>query len=130
MSYTGFRPGGFEISTLAELNGPSQPTFLSLPCGERSESEVAQVISMMKASAAHDRRDAGRVLDRLRDPRSGVPASLLREDGKWQRDAPRHAGYAVAVLTLAVALRDPLAEVLLPVCRNVMQRVEKRADFR
>lgn len=119
ISYDAFRPEP-EISTLGELL-PSRPSMLQLPDGQHYETDVAEAISVMSASRGQDRRAAGILLDRLRSPHVRTPATLLRENGQWQPDAPRHAAWAVACLTLGVLLRDKQAERFLPYCRRAME---------
>ena len=121
-NYTDFRNrmhGG--ISTLGEFL-PTQATMLILPSGEYRETEVAQIISAMQASSAFETSENGHLLDALRNPGQRKPSTLLRENGGWQPDASRHAAWALAVLSLASALRDTHAGQYLPYCRRVMDR--------
>lgn len=113
---------GYEpISTMGE-GGPDRPTALITPVGQLRETEVGRMITEMAASGVPDRQEMGKLLDRLR---SGMgPASLLREDGRWGPVAPRMAAYAVAALTLAVAMGDKQAEGPLRYAGAVMRRGE------
>ncbi len=112
---------GFEpISTMGE-GGPDLPTALHTPAGQMREVEVGRMITSMAASPVHDRQAAGQLLERVRSALT-APTSLLREDGRWASPAPRMAGYAVAVLTLAVAMGDSEAEGPLRYVGAVMRR--------
>ena len=121
-NYTDFRNrmhGG--ISTLGEFL-PAQATMLILPSGEYLEGEVSQMIKAMQRSSTFETSENGHLLDALRDPTQRKPTSLLREGDRWERDAPRMAAWALAVLSLAVALRDEHAGQYLAYCRRVMDR--------
>lgn len=111
---------GYEpISTMGE-GGAALPTALQTPVGQLRETEVGRMITSMAASGVPDRQEMGKLLDRLR---SGMgPTSLLREDGRWGPVAPRMAAYAVAALTLAVAMGDSEAEGPLRYAGAVMRR--------
>lgn len=98
MSYAQYRPGWEPESTLGE-GGPDVATMLKTPI---NEAEVGRLITRMVESGVLEARATGQLLERIRGG-SLTPRTLLREeDGRWQPDAPRHAAYAVAVLTLAV----------------------------
>lgn len=112
---------GFEPLTLGEL-APDLPSALVTPVGQLREVEVGRAISQMAASSVPDQRAAGQLLERVRGSFT-APASLLREGGGWASPAPRMAGYAVAVLTLAVAMGDQTAEEPLRYAGAVMRRV-------
>ena len=101
---------------------PDQPSYLNLPSGQYRETEVGQIISTMMSSTTFETSENGHLLDALRDASQRKPATLLREYGGWQPDAPRHAAWALAVLSLAVALRDTQAGQYLSYCRRVMDR--------
>ena len=101
---------------------PDQPSYLNLPSGQYRETEVGQIISAMMQSGAFETSENGHLLDALRDASQRKPATLLRENAAWQPDAPRHAAWALAVLSLAVALRDTQAGQYLSYCRRVMDR--------
>lgn len=101
---------------------PDQPSYLNLPSGQYRETEVGQIISAMMQSGAFETSENGHLLDALRDASQRKPATLLRENGGWQPDAPRHAAWALAVLSLAVALRDIHARQYMAYCRRVMDR--------
>ena len=101
---------------------PDQPSYLNLPSGQYRETEVGQIISAMMQSGAFETSENGHLLDALRDPGQRKPGTLLREDGRWERDAPRMASWGLAVLALAVALRDTQAGQYMAYCRRVMER--------
>ncbi|EYB67034.1 hypothetical protein DEIPH_ctg052orf0030 [Deinococcus phoenicis] len=125
MSYAFAR--GFEpISTMGE-GGPDLPTALLTPIGELRETEVARAISSMVASPVPDRHAAGGLLERVRGSLT-APVSLLREGGGWSYPAARTAGYAVAVLTLAVTLGDAEAEGPLRYAQAVLRRQEAQSS--
>lgn len=119
-SYAPFTSGWEPLSTLGE-GGPDLPTALVTPVGQVGEAEVARLIGLMLASEVPDTRAVGGLLEKLRGEYR-TPATLLREDGRWQPDTSRHAAYAVAVLTLAVQLGDRHAEAPLRYARAVQQR--------
>ncbi|MDV6376232.1 hypothetical protein [Deinococcus arenicola] len=120
MSYAFAR--GFEpISTLGE-GGPDRPTALITPVGQMREVAVGRMITDMENSGVPDRQAAGLLLGRVRSGQG--PASLLREDGRWGPVAPRQAAYAVAALTLAVAMGDGMADGPLRYAGAVARRGE------
>lgn len=120
ISYAPFRPEGAPpVSTLGEC-GPVRPTALLTPMGEVREVEAARLITEMAASPIPDRRAAGGLLERVRCAFT-APASLLRENGTWASPRGRMAAYAVAVLTLAVALGDRDAEPALVYAMAVLR---------
>ncbi|MFK7601874.1 hypothetical protein ACI3L1_06645 [Deinococcus sp. SM5_A1] len=117
---------GYEpISTMGE-GGPDLPTALLTPVGQMREVEVGRMISGMAISPVPDRQAAGGLLERVRSGQG--PASLLREGGGWGPVAPRMAAYAVAVLTLAVAVGDSEAEGPLRYAGAVMRRSRSPED--
>ena len=119
-NYTDFRNrmhGG--ISTLGEFL-PDQATMLNLPSGQYRETEVGQIISTMMQSGAFETSENGHLLDALRDPSQRKPEGLLRPDGTWQRQTS--PAYALAVLSLAVQLRDGMAVQYLSYCRRAFER--------
>ncbi|WP_146202741.1 hypothetical protein [Deinococcus irradiatisoli] len=118
MSYAQYRPGWEPESTLGE-GGPAKATVLRTPIGEVNEAEVGRIITRMAESGVREARAAGLLLERIRGG-SVTPLKLLKPDGRWERDAPRNAAYAIAVLTMAVQLRDGAAEQYLPYCRRIM----------
>ncbi|WP_161881921.1 hypothetical protein [Deinococcus alpinitundrae] len=120
MSYAQYRPGWEPEGTMGQ-GGPEKATVLRTPIGEVSEVEVGRLITRMAESGVREARAAGLLLERIRSG-NVTPQTLLREDGRWQPDAPRHAAYAVAVLTLAIQVCDERAEQFLPYCRQVMER--------
>lgn len=122
MNFAVFASGWEPISTLGE-GGPDLPTALLTPMGELREVEVARAISSMVTSPIPDRRAAGLLLERVRCDLQ-APMSLLREDGHWGPRAPRMAAYAVAALTLAVALGDVKAEAPLIYAQAVLRRAD------
>ena len=117
---------GYEpISTMGE-GGTTLPTALSTPVGQLRETEVGRMITEMAASPVPDRQSHGRLLERMRAGQA--PASLLREDRRWASPASRMAEYAVAVLTLAVAMGDREAEGPLRYSGAVMRRKDSAVD--
>ncbi|GGR31366.1 hypothetical protein [Deinococcus ruber] len=122
ISYAAFREDfGEELISTLGAGGDPLPTRLRLPHADVNEVSAGQIISRMQASHSYDRQALGNLLDKLRSS-ARTPATLIRPEGGWERNAPYHATWAVAVLTLAVELRDPKAELFLPYCRRVMGR--------
>ncbi|WP_019585236.1 hypothetical protein [Deinococcus apachensis] len=119
ISYAPFTDGWEPVTTLGE-GGRDLPTALMTPIGELREVEVGRLISTWAASSVPDRRAAGALLERVRGAFT-APRSLL-EDGGWAYPAPRHAGYAVAVLSLAVQFGDARAEAALVYAQAVLRR--------
>ena len=127
-NYTDFRNrmhGG--ISTLGEFL-PAKATMLILPSGEYLEGEVSQIIKTMQRSSTFETSENGHLLDALRDPTQRKPSTLLREDATWGPRSGEMAGWALAVLSLAVALRDTQAGQFLPYFRRVMDRAARTGD--
>ncbi|WP_146202807.1 hypothetical protein [Deinococcus irradiatisoli] len=117
------RDGSTEHLTMGE-GGPIKATYLRTPAGDYTEQEVAQAIKTMTLSGIPETVQLGRMLSRLRDERSKTMVSLLR-DGGWSSNREGAVRYGVAVLSLAVRLQDPQAELHL----NVLRRVLARAEF-
>ncbi|UQN06309.1 hypothetical protein [Deinococcus sp. QL22] len=111
VSYAAFRnSGGDGISTLGEGGTPS-PTTLITPMGEVGEGETGRTITTLEYAGTPDAARLGR---RLKAIRGGTSmATLVDERGGWASPKERAMEYAVAVLTLAVRLRDPHAEIHL-----------------
>ena len=107
------------LSTLGEFL-PDQKCMLSLPNGQHLEGEVSQIINRMMLSGALEAAENGHLLDSLRDPTQRKPEGLLRPDGRWQRQTS--PAYALAVLSLAVQLRDGMAVQYLGYCRRAFER--------
>ena len=125
-NYTDFRNrmhGG--ISTLGEFL-PAQATMLILPSGEYLEGEVSQMIKAMQRSSTFETSENGHLLDALRDPTQRKPETLLREDGRWMRQTC--PAWALAVLTLAVQLRDEAADQHIGYCRREFERAAQQRD--
>ena len=74
----------------------------------------------MQRSSTFETSENGHLLDALRDPTQRKPESLLREDGRWMRQTS--PAWALAVLSLAVVLRDGYAGQYLPYCRREFER--------
>lgn len=107
---------GPEVLTAA--SGARKPTrYLQTPAGEFTEGEVGAIITQMARAGTVETMQLGKMLDRLRHERSTCMASLLREDGRWERNREAATRYAVAVLTLAVRLRVQEAERPLALMR-------------
>jgi len=124
VTYSGFADRWGYVTTLGEVL-PDQATMLRLPTGQYLEGEVAQIITRMGLSTAKETRESGRLLDALRRPEARKPESLLRAGASWARDASRMAAWGLAVLSLAVVLRDEQAEAHLVYCRQVMGHPDK-----
>ena len=107
------------LSTLGEFL-PAQASSLRLPNGDFEQGEVSQIINTMMLSSTFETSENGHLLDALRDPRQRKPESLLREDGHWVRQTS--PGWALAVLSLAVHLRDEIAERYIGYCRREFER--------
>lgn len=103
---------------LVGSNKPLPTVYLRTPAGEFEERSVGRIITAMVQHGTTETRQLGQMLDRLRHQPENCMASLLREDGRWERNRERAVRYAVAVLTLAVALRVQDAEAPL----RAMQR--------
>lgn len=117
ISYAAFRELEYADPITMGEGGPPQKTYLLTSAGEISETEIGQVISTMAQSSVPDVVQ----LDRLRRDRNGCAASLLREDGRWERNREGALRYAVAVLSLAVRLGDVHAERPLQAVQRELQ---------
>lgn len=123
MNYAAFRETEYSEAITMGEGGPPQKTYLLTPAGEISETEIGQVISTMAQSSVPDVVQLGRMLDRLRRDRNGCAKSLLREDGRWERNREGALRYAVAVLSLAVRLGDVHAERPLHAVQSELKRM-------
>lgn len=103
---------------LVGSNRPLPTVYLMTPAGEFDEANVGRLITEMARQGTVETQQLGQMLDRLRHQPENCMASLLREDNRWERNRERAVRYAVAVLTLAVALRVQEAEAPL----RAMQR--------
>ena len=107
---------------------PDQPSYLNLPSGQYRETEVGQIISAMMSSSTFETSENGHLLDALRDPTQRKPDTLLNEAGQWAPRSGDLAGWALACLALAVALRDVQAGQYMAYCRRVMDRAAPTED--
>ncbi|GGR00199.1 hypothetical protein [Deinococcus ruber] len=105
-------------------NNARTPTrYLRTPAGEFTEGEVGTIITEMTRSGTVEAKQLGKMLEKLRYERSTCMATLLREDGRWERNREAAVRYAVAVLTLAVRLRVEAAERPLALMRLEQSRL-------
>ncbi|AFZ66082.1 hypothetical protein [Deinococcus peraridilitoris] len=104
-----------EFDTLGQC-GPERVTYLRTPIGEYTEREVGRQISLMVRYGTPETVQLGRMLERIRG--DVAPQSLVREGGRWITPTERAVRYGVAVLTLAVRLRDGSAESALNILQN------------
>lgn len=109
--------------TLLGSNRPAPVVYLRLPDGDYDEGSVGLAITQMMREGTPETQALGRLLDKLRHERSVCPASLLREDGTWERHRESVTRYAVAVLTLAVRLRVAAAEKPLAAVQHELSRL-------
>ncbi|MFB9995133.1 hypothetical protein ACFFLM_24595 [Deinococcus oregonensis] len=79
--------------------------------GEVGEGETGRAITNLEYAGTPDSAHLGRRLKAIQEGKS--LASLVNERGGWASPKERALEYAVAVLTLAVRLRDPHAEIHL-----------------
>ncbi|SMB84676.1 hypothetical protein [Deinococcus hopiensis] len=100
---------GPEFLTLGS-NTPMPTRYLQTSAGEFTEGEVGTLITTMSRSPVPEQKQLGKMLDKPRHERQVCMASLVREGGRWKRHRERAVSYAIAVLTLAVQLRDEPAE--------------------
>jgi|GEM_PF-2584593 len=89
-----------------------------------TEGEVGGMISLMVRSGVPEAVLYGRMLERLRKGTS--MQSLVREGGGWAYPREQAVRYALAVLTLAVRLRDARAEGFL---RVLQRNLAETASF-
>ncbi|SMB93340.1 hypothetical protein [Deinococcus hopiensis] len=113
---------GLEFLTLgSNVRAPTR--YLQTPIGEFTEGEVGALITTMSRSLVPEQKQLGKMLDKLRHERHNCMARLLREDGRLHQHPERAVRYAVAVLTLAVQLRDEKAEAPLHVMQQELQKL-------
>ncbi|WP_019584700.1 hypothetical protein [Deinococcus apachensis] len=116
-----YEPGESDLDFLTLGSNVRTPTrYLQTPAGEFTEGEVGVVITTMSRAPLVEQMQLGKMLDKLRHTPDTTPVSLLREDGRWHQNRERVARYAVAVLTLAVQLRDEGAEGPLRYAKAVL----------
>lgn len=114
------------------LGGTQRAHYLTTPFedaegGEMlSEREVGAAITAMTLAGVPETVQLGKMLERLRTHPHCTPASLERERG-WAYPRERTVRYAVAVLTLAVRLRDPRAEQYLALLKDQLRNVQGEA---
>ena len=120
VSYQTIRDHREGISTLGEFL-PEQKSMLSLPNGQHLEGEVSRIINRMMLSGAVETHRNAQLLDALRDATQHKSDSLLRPDGRWRLWQISPA-YALAVLSLAVTLRDALAAQYVGYVRRAYER--------
>lgn len=115
-SYDVARPASSGRGTAVLLTsgsvGPLEVNYLRTPLGrEVGEVTVARTITTWEVSHIPAQRQHGDLLGRV--VKGQALASLIDSRGGWASPKERAVSYAVAVLTLAVSLRDSKAETHL-----------------
>lgn len=113
---------GPEFLTLGS-NAPLPTRYLQTPIGEFTEGEIGALITTMSRSPIPEQKQLGKMLDKLRHERGTAMATLLQGGSSWHQNRERAVRYAVAVLTLAVQVRDEAAQAPLAFAQAELQRL-------